>query len=163
MQIESLKIFCDVARLSKFSRGACGRQITSRSRRSARPCICSRSIFPRAQFIDRSRRPAAVDSAGGACFFEGCQRPRGRNTSSWKRRCAAPQEHLETTVAGGSHSTRWALGDMSLYVEQFKRIPASRPDFTLSISHPDRVCEKVLDGTGGFRVWCVVPSQEEKR
>ncbi len=69
MQIESLKVFCDVARLRSFSRGA---QSNGILQSSASQAIHHLEEHLGVQLIDRSRRPWRLTEQGRR-FYEGCR------------------------------------------------------------------------------------------
>src|SRR5438309_841157 len=70
MQIESLKIFCDVARYRSYSRAAHANGVTQSA---ASQAVHSLEKHLDVQLIDRSRRPLRL-TPPGRLFFEGCQR-----------------------------------------------------------------------------------------
>ena len=119
------------------------------------------------QLIDRSVRPLQL-TALGQRFYEGCA-SWSSSTSSWRRRSARAGAEVEATVeVAAIYSV--GLGDMGKYVERFK---AEQPDARVHIDylHPDRVYEKVADGTADFglvsfprpsRKWDVIPWREEE-
>ena len=74
MQIEVLKIFCDVVRLSSFSRGAAENGI---SQSSASQAVHQLEQRLGVKLIDRSKRPL-VPTPPGRLFFDGCKELLGR-------------------------------------------------------------------------------------
>jgi DNA-binding transcriptional LysR family regulator len=143
MQIESLQIFCDVARYRSFSRAAAANHVTQ-SAASQAVHLLEKHLD--VQLIDRSRRPLRLTPPGRR-FFEGCQ----RLVEQYFELAASvrtAQEQRETAVqVAAIYSV--GLGDMSLFVEHFRQL---QPHVKVHVEylHPDRVCERVLDGTADF-------------
>lgn len=153
MQIESLRIFCDVARYRSFSRAGAANHVTQSAVSQAVQLL---EEHFHAQLIDRSRRPLRL-TPSGRVFFEGCQRL-VEQYHELEATLRNTQAHLETTVqVAAIYSV--GLGDMSLYVEHFRGM---QPHVKIYIEylHPDRVCEKVLDGTADFGLVSFPPKKK---
>src|SRR5437762_65436 len=115
MQIESLKIFCDVARYRSFSRAADANHVTQ-SAASQAVHLLEKHLA--AQLFDRSRRPLRL-TPPGRVFFEGCQRLVDQYFEL-EASLRNAQAELETTVqVAAIYSV--GLGDMGLFVEHFRR------------------------------------------
>ena len=69
MQLESLKIFCDVVRLASFSRAAKENDV---SQSSASQVVLQLEQRLGARLLDRSKRPLVTTDAGRA-YYEGCR------------------------------------------------------------------------------------------
>ena len=69
MQLESLKIFCDVVRLASFSRAARENDV---SQSSASQVVLQLEQRLGARLLDRSKRPLVVTDPG-RIFYEGCR------------------------------------------------------------------------------------------
>ena len=69
MQIEALKIYCDIVRFHSFSRGAEENDVLQSSASQAVQAIEENLGVT---LIDRSRRPWAVTEEGRV-FYEGCR------------------------------------------------------------------------------------------
>src|ERR1700690_3631953 len=69
MQLESLKIFCDVVRSASFSRGATENGISQSSASQAVHHLEERLGL---KLIDRSKRPLVL-TPPGKVYFEGCR------------------------------------------------------------------------------------------
>src|SRR5580658_7867049 len=74
MQLESLKIFCDVVRWASFSRGAAENGI---SQSSASQAVHQLEVRLGVKLIDRSKRPLVL-TPSGRIFYEGCKDVIGR-------------------------------------------------------------------------------------
>ena len=69
MQLESLKIFCDVVRWASFSRGAAENGI---SQSSASQAVHQLEVRLGVKLIDRSKRPLVL-TPQGKVYHEGCK------------------------------------------------------------------------------------------
>ena len=69
MQLESLKIFCDVVRWASFSRGAAENGI---SQSSASQAVHQLEARLGVKLIDRSKRPLVL-TPQGKVYYEGCK------------------------------------------------------------------------------------------
>lgn len=153
MQIESLKIFCDVARYRSFSRAAAANHVTQSA---ASQAVQALEDHFRAQLIDRSHRPLQLTQAGRDCF-EGSQRL-VQQFCELEASLRNTQAELETSVqVAAIYSV--GLGDMSLIVEHFRRL---HPQVRIHVEylHPDRVCAKVLDGAADFGLLSFPPKKQ---
>src|SRR5438876_6317479 len=74
MQLESLKIFCDVVRWASFSRGAAENRV---SQSSASQAVHQLELRLGVKLIDRSKRPL-VPTPQGKVYYEGCKELVGR-------------------------------------------------------------------------------------
>lgn len=140
MQMESLKIFCDVARHRSFSHAAELHDITQ----SAVSQIVSQlEKRMKVQLIDRSTRPLQLTPLGVA-YCEGCQTLLDQYDELEGRIRSAQVEISGTVTVAAIYSV--SLSDMGQYVQRFQ---AELPKATVHIDylHPDRVYERVQDGT----------------
>src|SRR6516164_91976 len=143
MQIESLKVFCDVARCRSFSQAA---QLNHLTQSAASQTVLCLEKHLKAQLVDRSVRPLQLTPLGQR-FYEGCRAllEQYLELEASVRRGGA---EVETTVeVAAIYSV--GLGDMGKHVERFK---AEQPHARVHIDslHPDRVYERVADGTADF-------------
>src|SRR5580693_5466352 len=69
MQLESLKIFCDVVKWASFSRGAAENAI---SQSSASQAVHQLELRLGAKLIDRSKRPLVLTQQGRV-YYDGCK------------------------------------------------------------------------------------------
>jgi DNA-binding transcriptional LysR family regulator len=146
VQFEALKVFCDVARNQSFSRAADANRI---SQSAVSQIVNQLEKRLGVQLVDRSRRPLQLTHPGKT-YYDGCKK--------------LVEQYLEVEAAvrngtGNGHSLETAikvaaiysvgLRDMSQYVQRFV---AQQPGAHIEIEylHPDRVTEKVLDGTADF-------------
>ncbi|MCE9615304.1 MAG: LysR family transcriptional regulator [Lentisphaerae bacterium] len=140
MQVESLKVFCDVARYHSFSQAAAANQVTQ----SAVSQIVSQ-IERRlgVQLIDRSVRPLRLTDHGRH-FAEGCQEIVSRYRTLEESIRGVSPDVPETVQVAAIYSV--GLRDMNQYIEQFSR---AQPNALVRIDylHPDKVHERVLNGT----------------
>lgn len=138
MQIETLKVFCDVVRLRSFSRGA---EANGLLQATASLTIQRLEKHLGARLIDRSCRPWKL-TREGQFFYDGC------------RKVLESYLELESEVRGQQMATdrvvRVAaiysvnLRDMSRCVRRFNEaLPLARVE--LEYLHPSRVCERVLN------------------
>jgi DNA-binding transcriptional LysR family regulator len=164
MQLESLKVFCDVARCRSFSQAA---QLNRLTQSAASQAVSSLEEHLDVQLIDRSVRPLRLTPLGQR-FYEGC-RPLVEQYYELESSLRSAGAEVEATVeVAAIYSV--GLGDMGKYVERFT---AEHPNARVHVDYlpPDRVYEKVADGTADFglvsfprssRKWEVVPWRDEE-
>ena len=164
MRIESLKIFCDVARNRSFSLAAEANQI---SQSAASQIVLQLEHKLGAELIDRSTRPLQLTDMGKT-YYHGC------------KTVVEQYLDLETSIQLGREKLAatlqiaaiYSVGfrDMSHYV---KRILERQPRARVHIEylHPTQVYERVLEGTAdlglvsfprGSRETNFIPWREEK-
>jgi DNA-binding transcriptional LysR family regulator len=140
MQFESLKVFCDVARHRSFSQAA---QLNGVTQSAASQAVSVLERRMDVQLIDRSTRPLQLTPLGQT-YYEGCQVVLDQYTEL--------EASIRTAHAEVSRCVRVAaiysvgLSDMGQYVERFQA-NNSNVRVLLEYLHPDRVYEKVRDGT----------------
>lgn len=140
MQLESLKIFCDVARHRSFSLAAEKHDVTQ----SAVSQIVSQlEKRMKVQLIDRSTRPLQLTQPGVE-YFEGCKNLLEQYDELEGRIRSARAEISGSVVVAAIYSV--SLSDMGQLVQQFS---SEWPRATVHIdyTHPDRVYDRVRDGT----------------
>jgi DNA-binding transcriptional LysR family regulator len=142
MQLESLKIFCDVVRWASFSRGAAENNI---SQPSASQAVHQLELRLGVKLIDRSKRPLVL-TPHGKVYYEGCKELVGRYLEIENRVKALEDDH---NLVGTVHvASIYSIGlhHMSQYVRTFgERYPGA--NVQLEYLHPTRVVESVLDGS----------------
>jgi DNA-binding transcriptional LysR family regulator len=142
MQLESLKIFCDVIRWASFSRGAAENGITQSS---ASQAVHQLELRLGVKLIDRSKRPL-VPTRHGRVYYEGCKDLVGRYQEVESRVKAL--ENAQNVVGTVRVASIYSVGmsHMSRYVERFH---ATYPgaDVRLEYLHPTRVVESVTAGS----------------
>lgn len=137
MQIESLKIYCDVVRFHSFSRGAEANEVLQSS---VSQTIQNIEENLGVSLIDRSRRPWAVTEEGKV-FYEGCREVVDRYSevvAEVKDRSAAVDSVIRVAAI---YSLNFA--NMGRSVQQFNQLhPGAKVE--VDYTHPDQVCERVL-------------------
>jgi DNA-binding transcriptional LysR family regulator len=142
MQFESLKVFCDVARLRSFSQAAQG-QVPAITQSAASQVVSQLEKRLGVQLIDRSTRPLQL-TRFGQTYYEGCRVLLEQYLDLEASIRAAHSQLTRTVQVAAIYSV--GLSDMGQYVQRFK---AEHPDVSVHLEylHPDRVYEKVLDGS----------------
>jgi len=141
MQLESLKIFCDVVRWSSFSRGAAENGI---SQSSASQAVHQLEARLGVKLIDRSKRPLVL-TPQGKVYHEGCRDLVERYVELENRVKAWEDEDPVAGTVGVAAIYSVGLHHMSQYVKVFeKRHP--RATVRLEYLHPSRVLERVTHG-----------------
>lgn len=138
MQVEALRLYCDVVRLRSFSRGAEANHVLQAT---VSQTINRLEKHLGATLIDRSCRPWELTSAGRT-FYEGCR--------EIVDRYAELEGQMRGREAAANSVVRVAaiysvnLRDMSRSVQRFNQErPGARVE--LQYLHPARVCERVLN------------------
>lgn len=142
MQIEALKIFCDVVRWASFSRGAAENGI---SQSSASQAVHQLELRLGVKLIDRSKRPLIL-TRHGRVYYEGCKDLVGRYQEVENRVKALENDQ---NVVGTVHvASIYSVGlhHMTRYVEKFHAMYPGA-DVRLEYLHPTRVVESVVDGS----------------
>jgi DNA-binding transcriptional LysR family regulator len=164
MQLEALKVFCDLASLRSFSKAA-------EANRLSQPTVTR--LVRRLErhlggpLIDRSHRPLQLTELGLA-YYDGCKRllEQYAELEASLRRDRA--ELTLTVRVAAIYSV--GLWDMGQYTERFAR---AHPHAKVRIDylHPRQVCERVLGGTADLglvsypaptRELAVLPWREEE-
>jgi len=146
MQFEALKVFCDVARNQSFSRAADANRI---SQSAVSQIVNQLEKRLGVQLVDRSHRPLQLTHSGKT-YYDGCKKlvEQYLEVESSIRNGNGNGQSLETSIrVAAIYSV--GLRDMSQYVQRFV---AQQPGVQVEIEylHPDRVTERVLDGTADF-------------
>jgi DNA-binding transcriptional LysR family regulator len=140
MQFEALKVFCDVARFRSFSQAAAANDLTQPA---ASQIVHQLEKRLGVKLIDRGVRPPQL-TAEGQTYYEGVRElvDRYLEIESSVRRAEA---EIPTTVqVAAIYSV--GLRDMNQYIERFEN-GQNGERVQIEYLHPDRVYEKVLDGT----------------
>ncbi|HMF12849.1 MAG TPA: LysR family transcriptional regulator [Gemmataceae bacterium] len=143
MQLESLKVFCDIARCRSFSQAAAENGLTQSA---ASQIVLQLEKRLGVQLISRSPRPLQLTPLGRS-YYDGCRKviEQYQELEASIRNALAD---LETTVrVAAIYSV--GLGDMGQLVQRFAEL---QPNAHVHIEylHPDRVLEQVHDGTADF-------------
>jgi DNA-binding transcriptional LysR family regulator len=143
IQLESLKVFCDVARCRSFSQAALANGLTQSA---ASQIVLHLEKRLGVQLINRSTRPLQLTGLGQA-YYDGCKKL-VEQYMELEASIRDAQAQIATSVqVAAIYSV--GLGDMGHYVERFT---AAQPNVKVHVEylHPDRVHERVLDGTADF-------------
>jgi DNA-binding transcriptional LysR family regulator len=140
MHFGALKVFCDVARNRSFSQAAQANDITQSA---VSQIVLQLEKRMKVQLVDRSTRPLHL-TALGQTFYEGCKALLEQYTELEAGIRSAHAEIAGTVQVAAIYSV--GLGDMGQYVQRFA---AEWPQAQVHLDylHPDRVYERVLDGT----------------
>jgi DNA-binding transcriptional LysR family regulator len=141
MQLETLKIFCDVVRWSSFSRGA---EENGISQSSASQAVHQLEGRLGVKLIDRSKRPL-VPTPQGKLYFDGCKDLVERYLDLENKVKALGDEDSVTGTVGVAAIYSVGLHHMSRYVKTFEQ-SHPRASVRLEYLHPSRVVEKVTGG-----------------
>jgi DNA-binding transcriptional LysR family regulator len=165
MQLESLKIFCDVVRWASFSRGAAENGI---SQSSASQAVHQLEARLGLKLIDRSKRPLVM-TPQGKVYYDGCRELVGRYEELENRVKALVDEHKVNGTVGVASIYSVGMHHMSRYIKTFEdRYPEA--SVRLEYLHPSRVVERVAAGEADLglisypRKWpelTVIPWREE--
>src|SRR6266702_4282977 len=138
MNLDTLKLFCDVVRLRSFSRAASGNGVTQSAASQAMQQLEAELDVP---LLDRSRRPLVATEAGRV-FFEAC-RDLLQGFDDARASLRASKERVEGTVrVAAIYSV--GLHDMSRHMQPFMSAhPQAR--VLLECLHPHKVVEAVLN------------------
>jgi DNA-binding transcriptional LysR family regulator len=140
MQFEALQVFCDIARCRSFTQAA---QANHLSQSAASQIVSQLEERLGVQLIDRSTRPLQLTEPGRV-YYEGCKRLIEQYTELEASIRNAESRLASTVQVAAIYSV--GLGDMGQYVQRFaERCPEAR--IHVEYLHPDRVYERVLDGT----------------
>lgn len=148
MQVEALKVFCDVVRYRSFSQAAIE---NGRTQSAASQIVRDLEEHLQTQLIDRSTRPLQLTPLGQV-YYDGVKGLVEQYLELEVSIRKAQAEVGATVQVAAIYSV--GLGDMGQLVERFERqYPGAR--IHLEYLHPDRVYEKVLDGTAdlGLLSW----------
>jgi DNA-binding transcriptional LysR family regulator len=137
VNLDSLRLFCDVVRLRSFSRAAAGNGVTQSA---ASQSIQQLEAELDAVLLDRSRRPLQP-TAEGRAFYESC-RTLLQGFEKARAELAASKQRVEGTVrVAAIYSV--GLHDMSRHMQPFMSThPQAR--VLLECLHPHKVVEAVV-------------------
>jgi DNA-binding transcriptional LysR family regulator len=141
MQLESLKIFCDVVRWASFSRGAAQNGI---SQSTASQAVHQLELRLGVKLIDRSKRPL-VPTPHGRVFYEGCRDlvVRYEELESRVRSLENDQNVVGTVRVASIYSV--GLAHLTTYADRFRALYPSA-EVKLDYQHPTSVVESVREG-----------------
>jgi DNA-binding transcriptional LysR family regulator len=143
MQLEAIKVFCDLASMRSFSKAAAA---NGKSQPAVSRIVHELEIRLRGRLIDRSHRPLRLTPLGEA-YYEGCKRLLEQYLELEASLLRAPPTLAMPVRVAAIYSV--GLGDMGQYVERFE---AAHPHVQVRVDylHPDRVYEHVRDGSADF-------------
>jgi DNA-binding transcriptional LysR family regulator len=141
MQLESIKVFCDVVRWSSFSRGALENGI---SQSSASQVVHQIEARLGVKLIDRSKRPL-VPTAEGKLYYDGCKDLVSRYLEVENRVKSLENDRKLTGTVRVAAIYSVGLHHMSRYVERFRQV-YPEVDVRIDYLHPTRVIESVIVG-----------------
>jgi DNA-binding transcriptional LysR family regulator len=136
--METIRLFCDVARLRSFSRAGEVHGITqSAVSQRIRGLEDELSV----QLIDRTRRPPRL-TAAGRTYYRGCRRILERYDA-----LRARLTDVSVRLRGQVTIAAIYSADMALLNQMRADFQRSQPDAQVQISylHPDEVCERVRE------------------
>jgi DNA-binding transcriptional LysR family regulator len=142
MQLESLKIFCDVVRWASFSRGAAENGV---SQSSASQAVHNLEERLGTKLIDRSKRPL-VPTPHGKVYYEGCKDLVGRYQEVEARVRALGNDAAMVGTVRVASIYSVGLHVLSGFVEKFRDAHPGA-EFRLEYLHPTRVVEAVQGGS----------------
>ena len=138
MNIETIRIFCDVVQHQSFSRGAAANEV---SQSAATQSVHRMERHFGVQLVDRSKRPFVLTPEGQACY-EGFREVLELYDSVEARVRSLRLEISGTVRVAAIYSI--GLHDMSRCMQEFMRqYPKAR--VRLEYLHPNRVYEAVLN------------------
>ncbi len=141
MQLESIKIFCDVVRWASFSRGARENGI---SQSSASQVVHQLEVRLGVKLIDRSKRPL-VPTPEGKVYYDGCKDLVGRYVEVENRVKSLENDRKLAGTVRVAAIYSVGLHHMSRYVERFRQAYPG-VDVRIDYLHPTRVIESVVGG-----------------
>lgn len=142
MQLEALKIFCDVVRWASFSRGAAENGI---SQSSASQAVHNLEERLGVKLIDRSKRPL-VPTEHGRIYYDGCKELINRYLEIEDRVRSLDNAENVTGVVRIAAIYSVGIHQLNCHIEQFQeRYPAA--ECRLECQHPNRVLESVREET----------------
>ncbi|MBN2144082.1 MAG: LysR family transcriptional regulator [Candidatus Aureabacteria bacterium] len=137
MQIETLKIFCDVARLGSFSKSAEQNSVTQ-STVSQAVQLLEESLH--ILLIDRAKRPWKLTSEG-RFFYEGCRDILDRFSILEQEVKGIHDETSSIVRVASIYSV--GLRHMKYFVQKFSEL-YPKTTVKLDYLHPDKVYESIL-------------------
>jgi DNA-binding transcriptional LysR family regulator len=143
MQIEALRVFCDIAVHRSFSKAA-------KANKLSQPAV-SRIVHQlekrlEGTLVDRSKRPLQLTALGQA-YYEGCK---ALLDQYWELEASLKRAHAQrerTVRVAAIYSV--GLGDMGHYQERFAE-RCAHASVHVDYAHPNQVYERVLAGTADF-------------
>src|SRR5687767_4724664 len=143
MQLETIKVFCDLIHLGSFSKAA-------ESNELSQPTV-SRFVHQLeerlgGQLVDRSKRPLQPTVLGQA-YYEGCKLLLEQYTELELSLRQTHGKRALTVRVAAIYSV--GLGDMGLYIERFQD-QNRNAKVQMEYLHPDEVYQRVRDDLADF-------------
>jgi len=140
MQLESLKVFCDIVTFRSFSEAG---KVNNLSQPTVSRLVHNLEAGLGGRLLDRSKRPLQLTPMGQA-YYEGCKRLIEQYLELEKSLRRSFAERAINVRVAAIYSV--GLWDMGRYVERFE---AQHPQARVHIDyvHPDQVYERVREGT----------------
>jgi len=151
MNLETLKLYCDIARLRSFSQGAVLNQV---SQSAASQAVQQLEAELEVQLIDRSKRPFMLTSEGQR-FYEGSR----TLLEGFQTLCASVASSRKQVVGNVRVAAIYSVGIhiMSDHTQRFMSLyPHSR--VRLEYLHPDKVVEAVLNDEADLGILSYPPA-----
>lgn len=140
MQMEALKVFCDLATLRNFSKAAAVNEL---SQPTVTRLVHQLEERLGGRLIDRSKRPLQLTELGQA-YYAGCKRLLDQYVDLETSLRRSHNGLAVTVRVAAIYSV--GLWDMGQYVERFaEQYPHAK--VRIDYLHPKQVYERVLDGT----------------
>src|SRR5262245_51356209 len=164
MQLEAIKVFCDLVHFRSFSKAA---EVNELSQPTVTRLVQQLEERLRGKLIDRSRRPLQLTDLGQA-FYEGCKSILEQYIELEASLRRAHDERAMTVRVAAIYSV--GLGDMGQYVERFQQ-EHRQARVCMDYLHPDQVYQRVREGTADLglvsfparsRELTVLPWREEE-
>jgi DNA-binding transcriptional LysR family regulator len=151
MNLEMLKLYCDIVRLHSFSQGAAANQI---SQSAASQAIHQLEAELNTSLIDRSKRPFMVTSEG-RIFSEGCQ-----ELLQGFDRLRAQIAASRTQMAGSVRVAAIYSVGIHIMSDHMQRFMSLYPQVRVRLEylHPHRVVEAVLNDEADLGILSYPPT-----
>src|SRR5262245_44837189 len=143
MQLEALKVFCDIAVFRSFSKAA---EVNGLSQPAVSRVVHQLETRLGSALVDRSTRPLQL-TAQGQVYYEGCKKLLEEYLELEASIIGAHAERALTVRVAAIYSV--GLGDMGQYVERFES-RHTHAHVRIDYVHPNQVYERVLNGTADF-------------
>jgi DNA-binding transcriptional LysR family regulator len=156
MQLEYLKVFCDVIRSQSFSQAALENHVTQSA---VSQMVSQLEKRLGVVLINRPGRPLTLTHEGQV-YYEGCRKLVEQYMELEASIRNVPPELPVTIRVAAIYSV--GLGDMGQFVERFEgRNPKAH--IQIEYLHPDRVLERVLNGAADLGLLSFPPRSRELR
>ena len=143
MQMETIKVFCDLVHLGSFSKAA---EANALSQPTVSRFVHLLEDRLGGELVDRSKRPLQTTVLGQA-YYEGCKRLLEEYTELELSLRQGQSNRVLTVHVAAIYSV--GLGDMGLYIERFQK-QNRNATVQMEYLHPDEVYERVRDDRADF-------------